>query len=96
MQWGRKKRPLGFMKMEGILMQKKNYENSNISPCKKYNLQQNSSKRNQNPSRYHKSITNLESQHKPKYHLSKILILKKKKNLFGILPRGQNPRAHPI
>jgi hypothetical protein len=40
----------------------------------KYNLQKKSSKRNQNPSRYHNSIiTNLKFQHKPKYHLSKIL-----------------------
>jgi hypothetical protein len=32
-----------------------------------------SSKRNQNPSKYHNSIiTNLKCQHKPKYHLSKI------------------------
>jgi hypothetical protein len=36
----------------------------------------NSSKRNQNPSRYYYNsiITNLKFQHKPKYHLSKILI----------------------
>jgi hypothetical protein len=41
----------------------------------KYNLQNKSSKRNQNPSRYHNSrTTNLKFQHKPKYHLSKILI----------------------
>jgi len=33
-----------------------------------------SSKRNQNPSRYYNSIPNLKFQHKPKYHLSKILI----------------------
>ncbi len=33
----------------------------------------NSSKRNQNPSRYYNYITNLKFQHKPKYHLSKIL-----------------------
>jgi hypothetical protein len=37
----------------------------------KYNLPKNkSSKRNQNPSRYYNSITNLKFQHKPKYHLS--------------------------
>ncbi len=30
---------------------------------------QKSSKRNQNPSRYYNSITNLEFQHKAKYHL---------------------------
>jgi hypothetical protein len=33
-----------------------------------------SSKRNQNPSRCYNSITNLKFQHKPKYHLSKILM----------------------
>ncbi len=33
-----------------------------------------SPERNQNPSKYYKSITNLKFQHKPKYHLSKILI----------------------
>jgi hypothetical protein len=40
----------------------------------KYNLQKNPLKRNQNPSRNYNSITNLKFQHKPKYHLSKILI----------------------
>jgi hypothetical protein len=42
----------------------------------KYNLQKKSSTRNQNPSRYcyNSIITNLKLQHKPKYHLSKILI----------------------
>jgi hypothetical protein len=42
----------------------------------KYNLQKKSSKRTQNPSRYYNNsiITNLKFQHKPKYHLSKILI----------------------
>ncbi len=39
----------------------------------KYNLKKKSTKRNQNPSRYYNSITNLKFQHKPKYHLSKIL-----------------------
>jgi hypothetical protein len=34
----------------------------------------NFSKRNQNPSRYNNSITNLQFQHKPKYHFSKILV----------------------
>jgi hypothetical protein len=32
------------------------------------------SKRNQNPSRYYNYMTNIKFQHKPKYHLSKILI----------------------
>jgi len=53
--------------------QKKNYGNSNISPCKNIIFKK-SSKRNQNPSRHYNSITNLKFQHKPKYHLSKILI----------------------
>jgi hypothetical protein len=51
---------------------KKNYGNSNISPCKNI-IFKNSSKTNQNPSRYFNSITDLKFQHKPKYHLSKIL-----------------------
>jgi len=47
----------------------------------KYNFQKKekekkSSKRNQNLSRYHNSTTNLKFQHKPKYHLSHILIEK--------------------
>jgi hypothetical protein len=52
-------------------------KNSNISPCKKYHLQNKSSKRNQIPSRYYyynSIITNLKFQHKPKHLLSKILI----------------------
>jgi hypothetical protein len=36
---------------KSILRQKKNYENSNISPCKNIIFKK-SSKRNQNPSRY--------------------------------------------
>jgi hypothetical protein len=39
----------------------------------KYNLQKNPLKETQNPSRYYNSVTNLKVQHKPKYHLSKIL-----------------------
>jgi hypothetical protein len=37
---------------------KKNYRKSNISPCQNI-ISQKSSKGNQNPSRYHNSITNL-------------------------------------
>jgi hypothetical protein len=55
------------------LREKKNCGNSNISPCKNIIFKE-SSKRNQNPSRYYNHITNLKLQHKPKYHLSKILI----------------------
>ncbi len=60
---------------KSILRQKKNYGNSNISPCKNNIIfEKKTSKRNQNPSRYYNSITNIEFQLKPKYHLSKILI----------------------
>jgi hypothetical protein len=59
--------------LKSILRQKKNYENSNISPSKNIIFKK-SSKRNQNPSTFYNSITNLRFQHKPKYHLSKILI----------------------
>ncbi len=58
---------------KSILMQKKNYGNSNIPPCKNIIFKK-SSKRNQNPSRYYNSTTNCKFQHKPKYHLSKICI----------------------
>jgi hypothetical protein len=43
-------------------------------PKKKPNLQKNPLKRNQNLSRYYNSRPNLKFQHRPKYHLSKILI----------------------
>ncbi len=47
--------------------QKKNYKNSNISPCKNYIIfKKNSLKETQNPSRYYNSVTNLKCQHKPK------------------------------
>ncbi len=60
--------------LKRILRQKKNCQNSNISPCKNIIFKK-YSKRNQNPSRYYNSIiTNLKFQHKPKYHLSKILM----------------------
>jgi hypothetical protein len=58
--------------LKRILRQKKNYGNSNISSCKNIIFKK-SSKTNQNPSRYYNSTTNLKFQHKPKYHLSKIL-----------------------
>jgi hypothetical protein len=59
--------------LKRILRQKKNYGNSNISPCKNIFFKK-STKRNQNPSRYYNFITNFKFQHKPKYHLTKILI----------------------
>jgi hypothetical protein len=53
------------------IRQKKNYGNSNISPCK-YIIFQKSSKKNQNlPRDYNSIITNLKFQHKPKYSLFK-------------------------
>jgi hypothetical protein len=68
---------------------KKNYGNSNISPCKNM-IFKNSYKRNQNPSRYYNFRTNLKFEHKPKYILSKnphiIIDL--------LLPRGQNPLSY--
>jgi hypothetical protein len=51
--------------LKSILRQKKNYGNSNISPCTNIILKK-SFKRNQNPSKYYNSITNLKFQHKPK------------------------------
>jgi hypothetical protein len=60
--------------LKSILRQKKNDGNSSISPCKNILLFKKTSKRNQNPSTYYNSVTNLKFQHKPKYHLSKILI----------------------
>jgi len=56
--------------LKSIFRKKKNYGNSNISPCKNII----SKKKPPNPSRYHNSITNLKFQHMPKSHLSKILI----------------------
>jgi len=63
---------------------------------RKCNLQKNPLKKNQNPSRYYYNsiITNLKFQYKPKYYLSKILILKKIDLLLLLLwPRGQIPWA---
>jgi hypothetical protein len=61
--------------------------------AKIYLIFKKSSKRNQNPSRYCNSITNLKFQHKPKYHFSKILI----KKIDLLLPKGrQNPLSYYI
>jgi hypothetical protein len=69
--------------------QKKNYENSNISPCKNiiFKKKKNPLKSNQNPSRYYNSIiTNLNFQHKPK----NIIIFQKSsyKKIDILLPRS--------
>jgi len=63
--------------LKSIFRQKNNYGNSNISPCKNI-IFKTISKRNQNSSRYYNSVSILKLQHKPKYHLSKILVLKKR------------------
>jgi hypothetical protein len=52
--------------LKSISKQKKRYGNSNVSPCKNIIFEK-SFKRNQNPSRYYNSITNLRFQNKPKY-----------------------------
>jgi hypothetical protein len=64
---------LAISKKKYLKANEKNYGNSNISPCQNITFKI-PSKKNQNPSRYYNSITNLKFQHKPKYHLSKILI----------------------
>jgi len=76
--------------LKSILWQKKNYENSNISPCKNI-IFKIFSKRIQNPSTcYYNYITNLKFQHKPKYHLKKNPHIK----IDLLLPRGQNPLSY--
>jgi len=72
--------------LESILIQKKNYENSNISPCKNIIFKKKSSKRNQDPSRYHNSTTNLKCQPKPK-----ISSFKNPRIKIDLLPKGQSP-----
>jgi hypothetical protein len=57
-----------YLKAKEELWKLKLFHHEKIYSSKK------SSKRNQNPSRYYNSVTDLKFQHKPKYHLSKILI----------------------
>jgi hypothetical protein len=69
--------------LKSILRQKKNYGDSNISSCENISFKK-PSKKNQNASRNLLketkmlqdiiTVTYLKFQHKPKYHLSKILI----------------------
>jgi hypothetical protein len=73
--------------LKSILRQKKNYGNSNISPCKKIKK---SSKRNQNRSKYCNFVTNLKLQHKPKISSSKNPHIKNRPKL----PKGQNPLSY--
>jgi hypothetical protein len=60
--------------LKSILRQKKNYGNSNISPCKNIIYKKSSKKNPKSFKILYNSGTNLKFQHKPKYHLSKILI----------------------
>ncbi len=76
-------------------------KNSNISPCKKYNFQKilwkKETKILQDIIIRTLFITNLKFQHKPKYHLSKILHIKKKKTYYYYYYRGgQNPLSYYI
>jgi hypothetical protein len=74
--------------LKGILRQNKNYENSNISPCKNKIFKKSSARNQKNPSRYYNSITNFKFQTQTKIssfknpHIKIDLLL---------LPRGQNP-----
>jgi len=69
--------------LKNILRQEKNYENSYISPMQKlYSSKNPLPKRNQNPSRYYNSITNLKFPTQ-----TKILSLKN-------TSRGQNPLSY--
>jgi hypothetical protein len=75
--------------LKSILGKRKNYENSNISPCNNIMFKI-YSKRIKKPSRYYNFISNLKFQHKPKYHVSKNLHIK----IDLLLPRGQNPISY--
>jgi hypothetical protein len=75
--------------LKSILRQKKNYGNSNVSPCKNIIFKK-SSKRNQNPSRYYNSITNLKFQKSQ----AKISSFKNPHIKIDLLPRGQNPLSY--
>jgi hypothetical protein len=71
--------------IKSILMQKMNYENSNISPCKNIIFKK-SSKSNQNPSRYYNPGTT------PKFQTqAKVSSFKNPHIKIDLLPRGQNP-----
>jgi len=60
--------------LKSILRQKKNYGNSIISPCQNMIFNKSSKKKTKILQDIINSITNHKFQHKPKYHLSKILI----------------------
>jgi hypothetical protein len=74
--------------LKTIGRQKKNYEHSNISPCKNYNLQKNLIKKKpQNPSRYHNSITSFNTS-------QNIIFQNPQMKIDLLLPRGQNPLSY--
>jgi hypothetical protein len=69
------------------------YENSNISPCKNiYNLPKQSSRRNQNPSRYYYNSI-IKSQVSTQAKISPFKNPHIKIDLL-LLPRGQNPLSY--
>jgi hypothetical protein len=76
--------------LKSILMQKKNYGNSNIWPCK-YIMLRKSSERNQNPSRCYSYITNLKFPTQAKISAFKNPHIKID---LLLLPRGQNPLSY--
>jgi hypothetical protein len=66
-----------------------------ISPYKNTIFEKRKRKSSQNPSKYHNSGTDPKFQHKPKYHLSKILISKLKYLYhFSNGLEGQNPLSY--
>jgi hypothetical protein len=70
------------------ILRQKNYENSNISPCKNIIFKK-SSKRNQNASRYHNSITI------SGFNTSQNVIFQNPHiKIDLLLPRGQNPLSY--
>jgi hypothetical protein len=75
--------------LKSILRQKKNYGNSNISPCKNIIFPK-SCKRNQNLSRYYNSIINQSQVSKQ----AKISSFKNPHKKINLLPRGQNPLSY--
>jgi len=71
--------------LKSILRQKKELCKLKYFSMQKYNLLKNPLKETQNPSSYYYSISNLKFQHKPNYHVSKILIFLKKRPFIIII-----------
>jgi hypothetical protein len=66
--------PLDLPSMPYLCLLQKRLQDHEFAWTKSFLMFKNSSKGNQNLSRYYNSITNLKFQQQPKYHLSKILI----------------------